>query len=73
MPNLTTNLRRLRDAMGYSQEFVAAKLGVSQSAYSKYESGRLRMSVELIGKAADLYQLSVNDLLYTEWLGRAGR
>jgi len=42
-----------RKKLGMTQKQIAIKLGVSYSAYSKYESGERRPSVETAKKIAD--------------------
>lgn len=57
---------RIRDARvknGYSQEFVAAKIGISQNAYSRIELGLAKLSIERMLKICDILQVSVLDLL----------
>jgi transcriptional regulator with XRE-family HTH domain len=34
------NIRKLRKSLGYSQEFVAEYLNISQSAYARIENGK---------------------------------
>ncbi len=52
-------LRLLREERQWSQEAVAEKLGISRTAYNKYESGairpvrKLKELVELFGVSAD--------------------
>jgi transcriptional regulator with XRE-family HTH domain len=46
-----------RDAKNYTQEFVAGKLGISQPAYSKIESGFTNINEETAGKLAELYEV----------------
>ncbi len=44
--NIAGNIRRIREGKGYTQEYLAMKLGISQNAYSKIELGipKLRLS-----------------------------
>lgn len=39
------NLRKIREYRGYSQEYLAAKLSISQNAYSKIELGYSNMNI----------------------------
>ena len=50
--NLSKTLRMLRALHGYPQKFLAARLGISQAAYSKMERGCLSAQNHLDGLAA---------------------
>ena len=49
------NLKELRKAKGLTQAEVASKLGVSQQAYAKYESGQVTLSAEVYSKLASIF------------------
>ena len=49
------NIKLMREASGYTQENIAAFLGITRSAYSNYELGTRELSLENIEKLADLY------------------
>ncbi|MBQ3975699.1 MAG: helix-turn-helix transcriptional regulator [bacterium] len=55
-------LRRLRKEHHLTQQKVASVLGVSQRAYSDYETGQRRLSIEGIIKLARYYDVSLNFL-----------
>lgn len=59
------NVKRMRDASGYTQENVADFLGVKRSAYANYEAGDREFPLPLMEKLADLYGCELLDL-YTE-------
>jgi len=59
--NLSRTLRLLRLYHGYPQKYVAARLGISQTAYSKMERGCLSVRNHLQHVAA-VYGLSHSDL-----------
>jgi len=52
-----TKLRKLRERQGYSQEYVANRIGVSQSTYHKLEAEQIRLTVERAKELADLYEI----------------
>lgn len=56
-------VRKLREIYGYSQEFVAYQIGISQAAYSKKESGRTDLSLNCLNKLADIYCIPMTDLI----------
>ena len=62
---IARNIKLMRDASGYTQENVAAFLGVGRSAYANYETGDREIPLALMEKLADLYGCDLYDL-YTE-------
>lgn len=59
------NIRRVREQRRYSQEYVAAQLGVDQSVYSRWETGQTKLSVERIEQIAQVLAVPVGVLLGT--------
>lgn len=57
------NLRSAREAKGYTQEDVAAALGVSRVAVTLWESGVNQPSARYLVPLADLLGVSVDYLL----------
>lgn len=53
----TEKLRKLRDGNGFSQEYVAAKLGIGQNTYSKLESGQSPLTIDRAKKLAEIYEI----------------
>ena len=60
---LKENLVMLRNMLGFTQEDVAEKLGISRQAYAKWEKGLTIPDVERCGILAELYGVSVDSLL----------
>ena len=56
-------IRNLRIDRGYTQKQVAEYLNIKQNTYSQYETGVLYYSLEMVGKLADLYGVSVDYLM----------
>lgn len=56
-------IRDLREDHDLSQTKLAALLGMSQTGYSKYETGENALPVEVLEKLADLYAVSTDYLL----------
>ena len=59
---IAENIRRTRESLYYSQEYMGVKLGIGQNAYSKIELGKCKLTVErLLGIAkvleTDIYTL----------------
>ena len=55
--------RQLRKARGLSQEALAGALGISYSAYRRYESGEREPDASTLWKIADYYTVTVDYLL----------
>ncbi|HEY9005819.1 MAG TPA: helix-turn-helix domain-containing protein [Ohtaekwangia sp.] len=51
-------MRVLREANGYTQEYIASELGINQNTYSKLESGQTRLTVDRVKKLAELYKIA---------------
>ena len=60
---LHETLKALRKQKGYSQEEAAARLNVVRQTVSKWEKGLSVPDVDMLVKLADLYEISVADLL----------
>lgn len=58
----SANLRRLRQAKGYTQEQVASHLGVSPQSVSRWECGNTLPDVMQLPQIARLYHVTVDDL-----------
>lgn len=61
--NLQSNIRKLRNRMGISQEKMAEKLGINRPRYSSYEEYRCEPNISLIIKLSDIFNVSIDDLI----------
>lgn len=43
---ITSNIRKRREELAYSQEYMAMKMQISQNCYSKIELGNSKLTVE---------------------------
>lgn len=59
----TDILKELRKDKGLTQEDVAQYFGISHSMYSLYETGKRRMSIEMLCKLADILETSTDYIL----------
>lgn len=57
---LNQRLRLLRQEHGYSQSYIARRLGITRSAYSMYESGARTPDYTSIIALADIYHVSTD-------------
>ena len=51
---VAANIRKVREHRNYTQEYLAAKLHISQNAYSKIELGYTRITVERLFQIAEV-------------------
>ena len=56
-------VRDLREDHDWNQEYVAEKIGITQTTYSKYELGKVNIPLDMMIKLADLYHVSVDYLI----------
>ena len=57
-------IKEIREDKGYTQTEIAKKLGISQRNYSYFETGQTMLTEEILNKIADLYNTSIDYLLY---------
>ena len=63
MIKLYERIRNLREDKGLTQTDIAKYLGMSQTGYSKYETGENDIPTPILIKLADFYNTSVDYLL----------
>lgn len=56
-------IRDLRERKKLRQEDMADRLGLSQSAYSRMETGEARLDAELLPRIAEILEAKIEDLL----------
>ncbi|MDE5984974.1 MAG: helix-turn-helix domain-containing protein [Eubacterium sp.] len=56
-------LKDIREDSDITQKQVAEYLNIQQNTYSQYENGKRDISVELLSKLADYYNVSVDYLI----------
>ena len=60
------NLIELRKHAGYTQQQVADFLNIDRSNYSKYELGKLEISITMLIALSKLYKVSTDYILGLE-------
>ena len=63
---LADNLRSLREARKYSQKYISEQLHIARQTYTVYESGNRVPDISLICKLADIYDVSLDQLVLTD-------
>lgn len=59
-------IRMVREMRGFSQENVAARLNISQSTYSGYETNQIKISAEMLEKVAEVLEVLPMDLMSSQ-------
>ncbi|MES3016429.1 MAG: helix-turn-helix transcriptional regulator [Bacteroidota bacterium] len=63
---IAANIRKLREYRDYTQDYLAAKLTISQNAYSKIELGYSRITLERLFIISAVLEVNPADLISTE-------
>ena len=61
--DVAASIKRLREQQGWIQKQVAMELGIGYSNYNKMENGAREPSVAELQKLANLYNITVDELL----------
>lgn len=56
-------IKNFRELKNFTQEYMAEKLGISQAAYSKIESGATKLSYSKVVDIAKVFEVQVEELL----------
>lgn len=60
------NLKKIREASGYTQAQVARELNISRQTYNNYELGRRQADYETLLRLSEFFHTSVDNLLRGE-------
>lgn len=63
MQNILNKIESIRKAKGYSHEYVALMLDISQAAYTKIERNQTKLTVQRLYKIAEILEVDVSELL----------
>ncbi len=61
--SVAANIRKTREDKNYTQEYLAAKLKISQNAYSKIELGYTKITLERLFQIAEVLEIAPIDLI----------
>jgi len=61
--DLFRKIKALREDSGLSQEYMAGELGMSRPTYTQIEKGERDVTITEVKKLADVFGISLNDLL----------
>lgn len=66
MSKVAKNIKKFRNTINMSQEEVAKSLFVTRQTISGWENGRTQPDIDTLCKLAELFNVSVEDLIYGE-------
>ena len=58
-----TKIRYIRENKKITQDYIANKLGISQTAYSKIETNQTQLTIERLKEIAELLEVSETELI----------
>ena len=61
--SIVEKIRTVREAKGYTQDYLAAKLSISQNAYSKLELGYSSLTVVRLFAIASILEINARQLI----------
>ncbi|WP_293788896.1 helix-turn-helix transcriptional regulator [uncultured Pedobacter sp.] len=63
MLDIGNTLRKYRNKYKYTQQCAADVIGISRVAYRKWENNEVDFSLSQLGKIAELYEISIQDII----------
>ena len=64
MSKISINIKRLRTEKGFTQDLLAEKINITRQAVSSWENDRTQPDVEMLGKLAEVFDVSFEELIY---------
>lgn len=56
------NIRKIRRAKDFTQEYMAFEMGISQKAYSDIENSKVRINLEILTKISEILEIKPSDI-----------
>ena len=63
---IVANIRKIREFKNYTQEYLAAKLNISQNAYSKIELGYSSITLTRLIHISEILEVDLADIINTD-------
>lgn len=63
MRNILENIKAMRDERGFTQEYMAVQLNVSQPAYLNWEKGKRELTYNILVSISHIFQCRVIDII----------
>jgi len=56
-------IKKVRELKNYTQEYMAERLGITQSGYSRYEKEDGDLTISQLDKISEIFQMKLEDLI----------
>lgn len=66
MNKIGFNIRKIRESRGFSQEYMANVLDISQASYARLENEDTKVTVDRLYKIAEILETSIIDFFDTD-------
>jgi len=63
---VSKNIRKFRDLKGFSQEYMAEQLNLSQSSYAKIENNHTKLTVDKLNEISKILEVNIANLFQHE-------
>jgi len=63
MHQVLKNIRILRKIKGYSQDYIAKKMGITQSSYARFENQGVKIDFNIIEQVADVLEMEICSII----------
>ena len=60
---IVSNIRKIREFRNYTQDYLAAKLKISQNAYSKIELGYSNITLTRLVEITEILEIELADII----------
>ena len=67
MKEINLKIKQLREVKSYTQEYMAEKLNVSNSTYSRIETGQQDITISRLAEIANILDVEAWELLAPNW------
>jgi transcriptional regulator with XRE-family HTH domain len=63
---IVSNIRKIREFRNYTQDYLAAKLRISQNAYSKIELGYSNITLNRLIEITEILEIDLADIICSD-------
>ena len=63
MKSIIENIKTIRESKGYSQEYMAELIAVTQSSYARFERGATKTDLKVVSSIAQVFDMSLVDII----------
>ena len=60
---VSKNIRKYRDLKGFSQEYMAEQMNLTQSAYAKIENTETKLTIDRLNEISKILEVDIANLL----------